>query len=243
LSQFLHSIAAGAIYTAEPGGKVSKFVGSCGAFLQRDIFLTAAHCAPANHDLVILTGLNSSDAQTVTNRVYHPTYDLALLRATKTMPIVIPGVTEDALAINTFQEPSFLFIEGGDFMCFGFPAEGSPDNVPTGRTIRGHIQRWFPYTDQQDRSYLAIEMSCPAPQGLSGSLISYVQDPRKVIGVVTGNLDSYAIVDSISDVDDNGRLYREETRRLISYGIAASLGGQQEWLTESVRTLESHASD
>ena len=53
-----------------------------------------------------------------------------------------------------------------------------------------------------------------------------------VLGVVTANLDSYAVTDSVLTVDDDGKQYREEARRVIRYGLAVMLSGVADWLNE-----------
>lgn len=54
--------------------------------------------------------------------------------------------------------------------------------------------------------------------------------PERLIAIVTTNVESYAIADSITEVDDNGKQYREESRRVISNGIAAMLTGPVPWI-------------
>ena len=42
-------------------------------------------------------------------------------------------------------------------------------------------------------------------------------------GLVTTNYESYTISDSVEEVDDDGRVYRAESRKIVSYGIALML--------------------
>jgi hypothetical protein len=167
----------------------------------------------------------------VRRRAHHPTSDLALLVTDPT-----PG-DYDFLANQIYQRPAEMIIDGADFTCYGFPAEGGLDDRPTGRTIRGNIQRWLDYTDPAGRRYFAYEMSCPAPVGLSGSLLAYTGQPNVPIAVVTSNHDSYALIDRLEEVEKNGIIYREQVNRVISYGIAASLNAAREWLDEHLAEL------
>ncbi|MEU0532335.1 hypothetical protein [Amycolatopsis tolypomycina] len=236
--EFLHRFAAGAIYALEPG-RPPAFTGSCGAFLSPHTFLTAAHCVPVDRHLLVASGVGIGGARLVTGRAYHPTSDLALLHTEPTKEIG-PEHT-GMLHTQVFTAPATGIEDGGDFACFGYPADAGAE--PVGRTIRGHMQRFFNYTDRENRTYLALEMSCPAPQGLSGSLLS---SPRAVTtphAVVTGNMESYAIVDLVSEVDDNGKVYREETRRIISYGIAVLLQGERQWLLDTAADLQKTQAD
>ena len=55
-----------------------------------------------------------------------------------------------------------------------------------------------------------------------------------VTGLVTANLDSYSITDSFEEVREGGSIYRLESRRIITYGVALILAGVEDWLLESV---------
>jgi hypothetical protein len=46
-------------------------------------------------------------------------------------------------------------------------------------------------------------------------------------GLVTASAESYAIVDSIEDVDEAGKVFRQESRKVITYGIALHVGWQE----------------
>jgi hypothetical protein len=55
-----------------------------------------------------------------------------------------------------------------------------------------------------------------------------------VLGVAAANLDTYSVLDSILDVDDAGKEYREKHVRVIRYGIAVMLSDVTDWLDEHV---------
>jgi hypothetical protein len=232
---FIPRFAAGMIFALDPGGdQPARFTGSCGVYNRRDVFLTAAHCVPSDRDVLI--ALEGEDnPRIVRHQVEHPTSDLALL-------FTDPAPPDNAFFSNqVFQRPGNTIIDGGDFICHGFPAEGGLHSRPTGRTIRGNIQRMFPYSDPAGRSYLAFEMSCPAPVGLSGSLLAYTNRPDVAIAVVTRNHDSYALIDRLEEVEKDGVVYREQISRVISYGIAASLTGVVNWLDEHLAGCDRRA--
>jgi hypothetical protein len=149
---------------------------------------------PIDRDLLI--ALEGEDnPRIVRHQAEHPTSDLALL-------FTDPAPPDNAFFSNqVFQRPGNTIIDGGDFICHGFPAEGGLHSRPAGRTIRGNIQRMFHYPDPAGHSYFAFEMSCPAPAGLSGSLLAYTSRPDVAIAVVTTNHDSYALVDRLEEVE------------------------------------------
>jgi hypothetical protein len=235
--EFMPRFAAGMIFvvdeTTDP--PVAAFAGSCGAYTRRDVFITAAHCIPANRTLIIaLEGDNNG--RLVRRCVKHPTTDIAVLVTDPPEP--------DPFASQVFHRPgNQVIIDGGDFICYGFPAEGSPENRPIGRTIRGNIQRYFNYNAPNGDQYFAMEMSCPAPAGLSGSMLAYLNRPDIPIGVVTTNYDSYVLLDRLEEVEKNGAIYREQISRVVSYGIAASLINEQTWLDERIAELIARSPD
>lgn len=233
---FLPSFTSAMVAAVPGSGGPARFTGSCAAFTSREVFLTAAHCAPPDEDLEVTALIEGGTARTVIDRAYHPTSDLALLR---TEPHTEPGLTA-ALSNQIYRRYSAAVLEdGGQFICAGFPGElPSPTGVinhPISRVIRGHFQRWFRYTDPGGRSYFAFELSCPAPAGLSGSVIAYTNAPDVAVAVVTANHDAYTLIDRLEDVDRDGRTVREQINRVVSYGIAAGLHGQEAWLDETLR--------
>lgn len=77
-------------------------------------------------------------------------------------------------------------------------------------------------------------MSVPAPGGLSGGPLFRRGAPQMVTGLVTTNYESYTINDSVEEVDDSGRIYRAESRKIISYGIALMLSTVKPWLVDVI---------
>jgi hypothetical protein len=51
-------------------------------------------------------------------------------------------------------------------------------------------------------------------------------------GMVTANIESYAIADSVEEMREGGNVLRVESRRVISYGVALLLSSVSEWLPE-----------
>ncbi|QJY51167.1 hypothetical protein [Pseudonocardia broussonetiae] len=80
-------------------------------------------------------------------------------------------------------------------------------------------------------------MSCPAPAGLSGSVVAYTHRPDVAVAVVTANHDSYILLDRVEEIERDGSVSRDSTSRVISYGIAASLSNTENWLDEHLASL------
>jgi hypothetical protein len=101
---------------------------------------------------------------------------------------------------------------------FGYPVgEG---NLPTERIMKGHFQRHMSYTPAHGGPYWAGELSVPIAGGASGAVLAYTNEPQCAVALVTTNVESSITVDSISDVDDQGKIYRELTKRVTAYGLS-----------------------
>lgn len=205
--------------------------GSCFRFRNEHTILTAKHCVPTTGGPIVAFFPRSMRSQPAVRVVMHPTADIALL------------VTEAQAGDSGSGYPSSAFWDrvsnwglGEEFTAFGYPSEGpSPDvqaGTPIPRLFVGHYQRFFEYSSPSGDHYLVGEMSIPAPAGLSGSPLFRAGAPQMVTGMVTTNLESYAITDSVVEVDDSGKVYKEEARKVISYGLALTLSGVSKWLRE-----------
>jgi hypothetical protein len=71
------------------------------------------------------------------------------------------------------------------------------------------------------KQYYAKEMSCPAPTGLSGSLVVTAEQPYRIMAVVTGNVESDILAYRIVEQQKDGRILTESISSIVSYGTAA----------------------
>lgn len=227
-----------------PDGGVS-YLGTCACCFNRHILLTAAHCVP--DPLVNVFAQLPAEAGTrrILDVVRHPASDLALLLAE-------PRDPEPASAhVFNIAADDWALVEGDDFQAFGYPVEGAETLGPVGRLFKGNFLRYFNYRDTHQRSYFAGELSIAAPAGLSGGpvVIERVQRPY-LIAVVTMNVKSYALLDSVEEVERDGKTVRVETSAVVTYGIAAMLtnkriGSARPWRASNGvwRSRERAASD
>lgn len=212
-----------------------RMSGTCFLFRFNHIALTAAHCVQleATDTQLVLPGLGRVAQVTRIDR--HPTADIAVLFTELGPQDTTTGVPDPA-----FQGCPSNWGLGESFVAYGFPEEINPDGsalTAQPRLFQGHYQRFFNYESSGGFRYVAGEMSIPAPGGLSGGPL--FRAPHAIAtGMVTANHDSYSIVDSIDEVDDNGRRYRQESRRIISYGVALMLSSVQPWLKEIIPERE-----
>lgn len=204
----------------DDAGDGPRLGGTCAALARRHMALTASHCLPTDEGIsayVILPGNGAPRPVLRTER--HPTADLAVL---------ISAPRDEELDSQVFSDVDDTLEEGGDFRAFGYPVEGV--GQPVGRLYKGHFQRYFGYTDVRDREYFAGEMSIPAPAGLSGGPVSRRSAPNLLTAIVTTNVESYVLLDAVEEVEKDGKTLRVESRRVVTYGIAAMLHGVRDWL-------------
>ena len=121
-------------------------------------------------------------------------------------------------------------LEGGEYIGFGYPVEGAPDDRPVGRVLRGYFQRYMPYESSDGRSYFAAELSAPAPGGSSGTVLAYAHAPDQAVAIVTRNHDSWMTVERLEEMTVEGHTDRVEVRRVITYGVAAVLPRIRDWV-------------
>ena len=205
-------------------------LGSCFLFRSDVTALTAAHCVPNNDHVYIILFPNTKKVLKVERVERHPIADIAILFCAGE-----DTRTEQSRPAIAFWDGVGNFTLGEEFVAFGYPTEGpteSAETVPVPRVFIGHFQRIMPYVSPRGYRYLAGELSIPAPGGLSGGPVFRRGAQKMVLGMVAANLESYAVTDSVLTVDDDGKQYREEARRVIRYGLAVMLSGVGDWLNE-----------
>jgi hypothetical protein len=149
----------------------------------------------------------------------HPAADLAVLH----------------FASPTFLAPFWGFVAnyglGEEYMCFGFPFEDLPHGgrALTPRLFMGYFQRLFQYGHGPFR-YHAVELSSPAPQGLSGGPLFRPAAPQMLTGLVTGNVQSSTVVDYLEETHESSGKTVYKTARIVEYGVALLLDEVGPWL-------------
>jgi S1-C subfamily serine protease len=205
--------------------------GSCFLFRSDVLALTAAHCVPESLEPFVVNLPHLGGKNLPVERIErHPTADIAMLFC----------VGEDTRTPQGYPTTAFWdgvkpHGVGETFHAYGYPTEGPTEDstqAPVPRMFTGTFQRFMQYTTPAGYRYTAGEMSIPAPGGLSGGPLFRPAAHQMVLGVVAANLDSYAVTDSVLTVDDAGKEYREEARRVIRYGLAVMVSGVADWLNE-----------
>lgn len=220
---FYPTLASAALAVADEKSGHVALAGSAAVYRDRDTLLTAAHCIPEGMRIFARLPSSESRPRAAVHVERHPTADLALVK--------LDPRTTDQMVAQVYLGPTDMVIEGGDFHGVGYPAEGGADGA-VGRYFKGHFQRRFVFDAMKPYSYLAAEMSIPAPAGTSGCGLAYAQAPQELAAIVTTNHDSYAVVDQFEEIEADGKTTRGEIRRVVSYGIAVMLLGMDDWLNE-----------
>jgi hypothetical protein len=223
-------LASGMVTQVHPNVTQQDFLGSCAAFRRPHVVLAASHCVPHNVSLAVWFP-NRSEHRAVRRVERHPTADLAVLICETQMNDEVTHIPH-----NAFWEParSHTLTLGRDFMAHGYPPEApweNPDDQrPAARLFRGHYQRFFTKKTPSGYSYLAGEMSIPAPAGLSGGPAFGIQGDFYLDGIVTANHETYSLLDSTEEIETGGNVTRVESRRVIAYGITLVLYPLLTWL-------------
>jgi hypothetical protein len=204
----------------------NKFLGTCFIFRYPGIALTAAHVVAASQPNQLVVAFPGSRVPSMRFQVrdvyFHPTADLAAL--------VIDPPDERSITwavTHTFDDRGY----GLDVAAFGYP-EHWPDKVhiPNARFFKGYIQRFFLHSSHLGYKYLAAELSFSCPGGLSGSHILNALHQGRLYGIVTENLQTSTQLESIREVVDGGKEFRETFHNVINYGIALWLPEYNSWL-------------
>ena len=207
------------------------FLGTCCAFRQTNIFLTARHCIGDDDTrlFVATAGQAPCDPLLAVTSVDHPeNADLAVLKLDEG---AWPAGVEPF--VELLPEPSALATE---FMAYGFPEDAPALNSkpgPVPRVFRGHVQRVL-YFERPPYRYQAIEMSVPSPAGLSGGALFCTGNHSRMLGIAAENVNSTSYVGRFEETTADGVTTRQIERDHVQYGIAVDLHRLTPWLDEVV---------
>lgn len=125
---------------------------------------------------------------------------------------------------------------GVEVMSCGFPEDIAIDQsaAPVARVFRGHIQRFMEWRSHLGYEYLAAELSFRCPGGLSGGPLVNPDLPGRVYGLISEDIQTSNILNSIEEVLENGKVYREHYQNFINYGIGVWLSAIADWIDNVV---------
>ncbi|MFN2430220.1 MAG: serine protease [Cryomorphaceae bacterium] len=206
----------------------NQFLGSGFIFRGSRTLLTANHCVGElkAHEIIVQVLVTNNRSYRVTEIIKNPTADIAILR--------VDGIDEREIGFPKYK----LFDDrayGIEVMACGFPEETYLKKpVPTARVFRGHVQRFVNYKSHLGYEYLAAELSFRCPGGLSGGPVFNPEFPGRTYGLITENIRTSTILDSIEEVEKDGKVYREHYENIIYYGIALWLPALDDWIDSIV---------
>ena len=209
----------------DPGdGAKPTFLGTCFAFRSSRRFLTAAHCISGLDPKEIgIFVPETGNTLSVVSEQQHPEADITVLS------------TADPLQHNLqpFVDHTSRHEIGEDFMAFGFPEDvfAVDRRQPVPRLFKGHFQRFFEHKSHLGFRYVAGELSVGCPGGLSGGPVYRASDlVFRVDGVVTENLESTTVLETLEETETDGAVTRHSFARIINYGLCVMLFDLKEWL-------------
>ena len=204
-----------------------RFLGTCFSFRWVRYMITASHCLGGLEVNQVGVSLSDSPGRVLEVRdlARHETADIAVL----TLPELDPEPYEPFWAV------AGNWGLGEEFFAHGWPEDVVSEPYPEPRVFVGHYQRFiYGHESHLGYRYVAGELSIPCHGGLSGGPL-FRRGARQILtGMVTENRDTYTVLDSVSEIMKDGVRYREESRRVISYGLALMLSHVSEWLDEQV---------
>jgi hypothetical protein len=205
----------------------ARFGGTCFAFKSGRIFLTAKHnlCGTQADDLGVALFLKqdlSGDEGLDVKEIHeHPAADLAVI-------VLKPYGFQ---VFDPFQGFAGRASLGDAVRCFGFPSDSTPTGqglVP--RMLRGFVQRQLEFNSHKGYCYDALELSLPAPAGMSGAPVSPESQQSHIVGLVAENMDSSTLLHQVTEVQTDGSRLTERVERVVTYGIAVELIHYDDWI-------------
>jgi hypothetical protein len=192
------------------------YLGSCASVLDGSVFVTAGHCVDnTDQDTLWVNhfGASAPDCFTQVREVHRiPEADMA---------VITTGPSAENWA-SPFQAVQYAADFGDEVYAIGHPDDLS-SSIPGQRSLRffrGIVQRPFLHVFPRRKPYSAFELSFACPPGLSGGPVFLAEAPHVILGVVTGNYDSYTVIDTEQATENACAV---QTRRVVTYGVAANI--------------------
>jgi Trypsin-like peptidase domain len=221
--------AVGGLFHALEGYDTGSFLGTCFTYRDSRVVVTAAHCVgnlPQNEIVVVWSpGPVVRRASAVTK---HPEADIAV--------VTVPAPRDPLECFSRIIPYQTL---GEDFYAVGF-TEVAPPNAPRrplARLYKGHFQTFYAYESFFGYRYAAGEISIPAPGGLSGGPVFLPRDQQTVVAMVTENVNSALVLDSVEEVSDDGKEYKALYQSISRFGVVLMLAPIAEWLGAQVAQI------
>ena len=208
------------------------FLGSSFIFRQPNKLLTAAHCVHEKSPEQIyarLVGTQKIYEVSGITRHPNPSIDVAV--------VTLDGV--DEVEIGFPAHALFDDVEMGlEVATCGLPDLVSREEEPVPRVIRGHVQRYVT-CQARGNAWIEVELSFRCPKGLSGGPVYNGAHHGRNYGLVVGEREASQLLDTIDDIDDDGKRYRETRHSVIYYGRAVWLPSIAAWIDSQVPALTS----
>lgn len=221
--------ATGGLFHALSGHESGSFLGTCFAYRDSRVLVTAAHCVGnLPQDEIVAVWSPGPVVRRATVVTKHPEADIAV--------VSVPAAGDP---IEVFSRIIPYQTLGEDFYSVGF-TEVAPPNAPRhpmARLYKGHFQTFYSYESFFGYRYAAGEISIPAPGGLSGGPVFLPPDQRTVIAMVTENVNSALVLDSVEEVSEDGKEYKALYQSISRFGVVLMLAPVAEWVDAQVSQI------
>lgn len=206
--------AIGSLYRDTNTGQ-REYVGTCFSIIDASVFITAGHCVDGGDVGSLWINHFGAGGQDCFTRARE------LHMIAETDLAIITTDAPDAKWACPFSEVQYAADFGAEVYAIGHPDLFSGDlNQRSLRFFRGIIQRPFIHEPPRRKPYSAFELSFACPPGLSGGPVILAEAPNVILGVITGNYETYTVIDT---EQNDGETSCIQTRRIVSYGVAANI--------------------
>ena len=195
-----------------------RFLGSCFSVLDPKVFVTGGHCLEDVSSGDIWVNHSAGPAPSLFTRVS----EIEFVRGTDIA--VFRTEAPQAQWAAPFSKLRYWADYGEEVGAVGHPEDliSQAASREVARFFRGIVQRPFLFEHAKHR-YSAFELSFPCPPGLSGGPLFLADNPGTVIGVVTGNFESYAVRRKDVRETQPGHVEHFEEHQIITFGVAANI--------------------
>jgi hypothetical protein len=109
--------------------------------------------------------------------------------------------------------------------------------APTPRLFKEYFQRLFRHKSHLGYCYSAVELNISCPGGLSGSAVFNKNFHGRLYGVVTENVKTTTELESVIEIDDDGKQFKESFHNMVNYGVAVWLSDVSGWIDAHVHPV------
>ena len=197
--------------TGENDVQVDRYAGVAFYINKDALLVTCKHIVESVLQDEVLLGKNliTNEIDIINNIRTHQNKDFAVCQFNKN------------IGFKNFIFDNSIFLPGQDLQAFGFTSNGiDRENVKVdARLFKGYIVRTS-VTPLTIDSNSTLEISFPSHKGFSGAPI--INEKNILIGMLFSNYQSTIEQHSFTEIDDDGKEFKESIHKVFELGVAHS---------------------